>query len=175
MLLVMIERRKDMRSLILLQVMALLLVLILAGCGFGVTPDWQARYSEHLGRQVVELDETTLKQGYLDPHSGALTRAAWARFRDGTMALLGLPAHSLDAAEVVDRTVVLEQQAWQRACANALGEDEVWGWRLPHGHRGNAIRIYLNNQHDRYCEFFFLPEGWELRAVESYGTLKASQ
>jgi hypothetical protein len=153
---------------------ALLLVLTLAGCSFGATIDWTARYSEYLGRQVVELDETTLEQDYLDPHSGALTRAAWARFRDGTMALLGLPAHDLDAGQVVERTVVLTQDEWQRACANALGEDEVWGWRLPHGHRGNAIRIYLNNQHDRYCEFFFLPEGWELRAVESYGTLKAS-
>jgi hypothetical protein len=162
-----------MRYQIPLKAMALLLVLTLAGCGFGATTDWTARYSERLGRQVVELDETTLEQDYRDPNSGALTRAAWARFRDGNMALLGLPAHSLDAGQVIERTVVLTQEEWQPACANALGEDEVWGWGLPHEHQGNAIRIYLNNQRDRYCEFAFLPEGWELRTVESHGILKA--
>jgi hypothetical protein len=69
--------------------------------------------------------------------------------------------------------VVLEQETWRDACARALDEEEVWGWRMPHAHRGNAIRIYVNNRRDAYCEFFFLPQGWELRSMHSHGILKS--
>jgi hypothetical protein len=145
--------------------------LLASGCG--TSPDWQALYAQRLGQPISELDTAPLDQEFVDPvEGGSLTRATWARFRDESMALLGLPAHQPDAQKVVESTVVLQQEEWQRACADALGEDEVWGWRLPHAHRGNSIRIYLNNQHETYCEFFFLPSGWELRTVHSQGILK---
>jgi hypothetical protein len=138
----------------------------------GAEPDWKALYSEHLDHSVTELDESTLDQEYLNPASGALTRAAWARVQGGNMVLLGLPPHGLDTEEVVERTVVLLQQEWQDACRDALGEEEIWGWEMNHAHLGNSIRIHVNNQRDVYCEFLFLPEGWELRIVQSQGILK---
>jgi hypothetical protein len=145
--------------------------LVVSGCG--ATPDWEALYAQKLGQPISELDTAPLDEEFLDPvEGGSLTRATWVRFRNGRMTLLGIPPHDLDAQEIIRRTVVLHQEEWQRACADALGEDKVWGWRLPHAHRGNSIRIYLNNQHDTYCEFFFLPAGWELRTVHSQGILK---
>lgn len=146
--------------------------LLLAACGS--TPDWEALYAERLGRPIAEIDESTLGEEFTDPtESGALTRAAWVQFPNSTMALLGLPAHRFEPEEVVERTVVLEQEEWQRACAEALGMEEVEGWRLPHAHRPNSVRIYLNNHNDRYCEFFFLPDGWELRTVQSEGIVRS--
>jgi hypothetical protein len=71
--------------------------------------------------------------------------------------------------------VVLSQQEWQEACCEALGEEEIWGWEMSHAHPGNSIPIHINNQRDVYCEFFFLPEGWELRTVQSQGILKPYQ
>jgi hypothetical protein len=151
---------------------AVLLVVILVACGFDAKPDWEGLYAERLGQSVTELDESTLGQEYLDPASGALTRVAWARVQDGSTVLLGLPPHGLDTEEVVERTVVLVENEWKTACGNALGEDEVWGWEMNHAHPGNSIPIHVNNQRDAYCEFFFLPEGWELRTVQSQGILK---
>jgi hypothetical protein len=120
---------------------------------------------------VKELDKSTLGQEYLDPASGALTRVAWARLKNGEMVLLGLPPHGLDTEEVVERTVILVQQEWQDACRDALGEEEIWDWEMSHAHPGNSIPIHINNQRDVYCEFFFLPDGWELRTVQSQGIL----
>jgi len=146
-------------------------LLVMTSCES--SPDWAALYSERLGKPVSELDESTLGEQFVDPvESGALTRAAWVKFPDATMALLGLPAHGFEPEEVVERTVVLAQEEWQRACADALGVDKVEAWRLPHAHHSNSIRIYLNNQNDSYCEFFFLPGGWELRTVHSEGIVK---
>jgi hypothetical protein len=68
--------------------------------------------------------------------------------------------------------VVLREETWEQACADALGEAEVQSWRFRHAHRGNSIRIYINNQHETYCEFFYLPDGWELRTVHSHGIVK---
>lgn len=146
-------------------------LIVLVGCN-SASPDWEALYAERLGRPVSELDQSTLGQEYLDPATGALTRVAWARLQGGTMALLGLPPHGLDTGEVVERTVVLAEEEWKLACGRALGEDEVWGYEMSHAHPGNSIRIYVNNRRDVYCEFFFLPEGWELRTVQSHGILK---
>jgi hypothetical protein len=129
-------------------------------------------YSERLGQSVVDLDQSTLGQAYVDPSSGALTRVAWARLKNGNTVLLGLPPHGLDDEEVVERTVVLLENEWETACGDALGESEVWGWEMNHAHPGNSVRIHVNNQRDRYCEFFFLPRGWELRTVQSQGILK---
>jgi hypothetical protein len=161
-----------MRYSISLKTVAALLLVTLVACSFSAQPDWQALYAERLGRSVVDLDKSTLGQEYLDPASGALTRAAWARLQGGSMALLGLPPHGLDTEEVVERTVVLSEQEWQEACRQALGEEEIWGWEMNHAHPGNSIRIYINNQRDAYCEFTFLPEGWELRTVQRHGILK---
>ena len=161
-----------MRHLWSLTAMATLLIATLVACSFGAEPDWQAIYSERLGQPVKELDESTLDQEYLDPATGALTRVAWARLQNNDMVLLGLPPHGLDLEEVVERTVVLSQQEWQDPCREALGEKEIWGWEMNHAHPGNSIPVHVNNQRDVYCEFFFLPEGWELRTVQSQGILK---
>jgi hypothetical protein len=164
-----------MRYLVSLNAIAALLIVMLVACSFDVEPHWQALFSERLGQPVKELDKSTLGQEYLDPASGALTRVAWARLKNGEMVLLGLPPHGLDTEEVVERTVVLVQQEWQDACRDGLGEDEIWGWEMSHAHPGNSIPIHINNQRDVYCEFFFLPDGWELRTVESQGILKPFQ
>ena len=155
-----------------LRVIAVLLIAVLSACSSAGEPDWQALYAERLGQPVKELDGSTLDQEYLDPAMGALTRVAWATLENNEMVLLGLPPHGLDTEEVVERTVVLLQQEWQDACRQALGEEEIWGWEMSHAHPGNSIPIYINNQRDVYCEFFFLPEGWELRTVQSHGILK---
>ena len=168
----MVEEKTRMHNLVALTAITALVIVVLAACSPGPGPDWKALYSERLGRTVVELDESTLDQKYLDPASGALTRVAWARAQDGSMVLLGLPPHGLGTEEVVERTVVLLEQEWQDACRQALGEEEIWGWEMNHVHPGNSIPIHVNNQRDAYCEFFFLPEGWELRTVQSHGTLK---
>jgi hypothetical protein len=161
-----------MRDFLLLTATLTLLIATLTACSFGVEPNWEAIYSERLGQSVTELDKSTLGQEYLDPASGALTRVAWAKLKNGEMVLLGLPPHGLDTEEVVERTVVLLQQEWQEACREALGHEEIWGWEMNHAHPGNSIRIHINNQRDAYCEFTFLPEGWELRTVQSHGILK---
>jgi hypothetical protein len=155
-----------------LRVIAALLIVTLGACSFAGEPDWESLFSERLGQSVMELDESTLGREYLDPASGALTRVAWAKLKNGEMVLLGLPPHGLDTEEVVERTVVLLQQEWQDACREALGEEEIWGWEMSHAHPGNSIPMHVNNQRDAYCEFTFLPEGWELRTVQSHGILK---
>jgi hypothetical protein len=165
------KRRLFVRRQIVFVAAAVLLAVILTTCG-SAQPDWEALYEERLGRTITELDDSTLGQEYLDPACGALTRVAWARLQDGSMVLLGLPPHGLDTEEVVERTVVLSEQEWQDACRQALGEEEIWGWEMNHAHPGNLIRIHVNNQRDAYCEFAFLPEGWELRMVQSQGILK---
>jgi hypothetical protein len=153
--------------------MIALLSAILVACGPSAAPDWKALYSERLSQSVMELDESYLGQEYVDPSSGALTRVAWAKLKNGNTILLGLPPHGLDTREVVERTVVLRLEEWRDPCADALGEDEVWGYEYSHAHPGNSMRIYINNHRDVYCEFFFLPEGWELRTVHSHGILKS--
>ncbi len=151
---------------------ALVLATVLGACALNNQPDWTALYTQRLGQPVVELDESYLDREFLDPTSGALTRAAWARLQGGSMVMLGLPPHSLEPEQVVARTVVLTEDEWTSACARGLAVQEIWGWEMNHAHPGNSIRIYVNNNRDAYCEFFFLPEGWELRTVHSQGILK---
>jgi len=151
---------------------AVLFSISLSACALGPTPQWEKLYSEHLNQTVLELDRSTINEEYLNPASGALTRAAWARVRGGDTILLGLPPHGLDPDEVVQRTVVLNEDEWRSACGQALGVDEVWGWEMNHAHPENSIQFHINNDRDTYCEFFFLPEGWELRTVQSHGILK---
>jgi hypothetical protein len=147
------------------------LLLIAAGCD--TSPDWRALYSDRLGNQIIELDKAALEQAFTDPvESGSLTRVAWAKLQNGDIVFLGLPPARLSPEEVVEQTVILRPSEWRDACGDALGQDEIWGMRMPHAHRGNSIRMYINNQNDRYCQFFFLPEGWELRAVASQGIIK---
>jgi hypothetical protein len=168
----MTESGTFVRNLLALKATALSLIATLVACGPGATLDWQARYTERLGHQVVELDDSTLDRKYLDPATGSLTRVAWAKLQDGSMVMLGLPPKSLGTEEAVERTVVLLEQEWQDACRTALGEEEIWGWEMNHAHPVNSLRIHVNNQRDAYCEFLFLPEGWELRTVQSHGILK---
>jgi hypothetical protein len=168
----MMEGKTRMRKGLALAATVVWLVVTLVSCSIGAEPQWQALYAERLGQSVRQLDESTLDREYLDPASGALTRVAWAKLQDGSMVLLGLPPHGLAPEEVVERTVVLSEQEWQEACRAALGEEEVWGWEMNHAHPGNELRIHVNNQRDAYCEFVFLPEGWELRTVQSHGILK---
>lgn len=157
-----------MRLLAIALLAAISLAAGLSGCELRAEPDWQELYTQRLGRQVAELDEATLDRDYLDPASGALTRAAWAKLRDGSTVFLGLPAHDLGREEVVERTVVLWQREWQDACREGLGENEIWGWEMNHAHPGNSLPIYVNNRRDAFCEFVFLPEGWELRTVKRH-------
>jgi hypothetical protein len=160
----------------------MLLTAMLAATACNASPDWQALYAERLGEHEIELDESYLNAEFKDPiESGSLTRVAWAKLKDGSLVLLGLPPHGLEAQdendleaqEVVERTVILREEEWEDACGEAFGEDEVQSWRMRHAHRGNSLRIYINNQNDAYCEFFYLPQGWELRTVQSHGILKA--
>jgi hypothetical protein len=148
----------------------MLLTVTLAVSGCRTSPDWRALYSERLGRDIVEIDTAYLGREFQSPR-GALTRTAWAKLGNQEMVLLGLPPHGFDPVEVVEKTVVLEQQEWKDACAQAIDE-ELWAWRIPHEHAGDSIRIYVNNEHEDYFELFFLPEGWELRRVVSHGIIK---
>jgi hypothetical protein len=50
--------------------------------------------------------------------------------------------------------------------------ETIWAWQMNHAHPGNSIPIHVNNDRDNYCVFVFLPEGWELRTVQSQGILK---
>lgn len=87
-------------------IVALSIVALVCSCS--TNPDWQALYSEKLGQEVVEMDDSYLGREFTDPvESGSLTRAAWARFEGGEIALLGLPPHGFEPREVVDQTVVL--------------------------------------------------------------------
>lgn len=148
-----------------------LLMLALPACSS--SPNWKELYSEHLGLPIQAIDQSTLDKEFLDPvEAGTLTRVAWAQLQDGSMIFLGLPPHGIETERVLERTVVLREDEWQSACAAALGIQEVNAWRIPHEHLGNAIRAYLNNENDRYCQFLYLPNGWELRAVEVEGVIK---
>jgi hypothetical protein len=150
---------------------AVLIVMLLAhGCSLRV--NWRGLYSGRLGQQITDLDESYLDREFIDPYSSSLLRVAWARLYGGTTVLLGLPPHGLDADEVVERTVVLRQSEWETACADALGAPDVWCWQMGHQHAGNAIRVHINNDRTTYCEFSYLPAGWELRTVRRHGLVK---
>jgi len=141
--------------------------------GCTIQPNWQELYTDKLGQEIVEMDDTYLGQEFTDPvESGSLTRAAWARLVGGEIILLGLPPHGFEPQEVVDRTIILRAEAWRDACSTALDRTGIEGWRMPHAHRGNSVRIYVGDGDDTYCQFFFLPEGWELRTVFSQGIVK---
>jgi hypothetical protein len=112
----------------------------------------------------------------------------WATLEDGSTVLLGLPAHGNPPQQVIDRTVVLAQDEWRQHCQQALGFEEVhgWSWSKASDAVGNTFEVYaqptpldpgvvvsLPDPAVPYCEFVFLPEGWELRVVESQGIIKS--
>ncbi|HEY9246750.1 MAG TPA: hypothetical protein VIO11_07895 [Candidatus Methanoperedens sp.] len=143
--------------------------LIVPG-GF-LKPDWKALYSESLSRRVIEIDGSYINREYYDKaEMGSLTRVAWAKLDDGTTVFLGLPPYGLSPEEVVRSTVVLTMEEAKKACADAFGE-EFAGWWFIYEHHGNSFRIYPANR-DSYCEFYYLPQGWELRTVNVSGVIK---
>jgi hypothetical protein len=161
---------------------------LLVGCAPG-NPDWTALYEEKLGRPIRELNETALNNAYEDTH-GNLTRMTWATLEDNSTVLLGLPAYGNPPQQVVERTVVLTQQEWQQYCQQAIGAAEVygWGWSKASDAVGNTFEVYLQpdplepdevsiipSPDEPYCEFVFLPRGWELRIIESQGIIKTEQ
>lgn len=148
-------------------------MLIISGCA--TAQDWKPLYSAQLNRTVVDLDESFINREFKDDtEGGSLTRVAWAKLDDGTMVFLGLPPHGTSQQDMVGRTVVLAEEEWKTACGEASGE-QVTAWTVPQEHRGNAIRVYPNNRTDAYCEFYYLPRGWELRTVQVNSVLKPFQ
>jgi hypothetical protein len=148
-------------------------LLLISGCAPRV--DWKTRYSEYVGGTIVKIDTTVPEEAFLDEtEHGSLTRATWAKLDNGRFLFLGLPTHGLDPQTTVERTVILNQQEFTEACAQAFGDQGIEGWRFPHSHRGNSLRIYLNGRNQDYCEFFYLPNGWELRTVQSQGVIKSA-
>ncbi|HLB71612.1 MAG: hypothetical protein OIN88_09075 [Candidatus Methanoperedens sp.] len=125
---------------------------------------------------MIEFDESFINREYYDTgEGGTLTRVAWAKLDDGTIIFLGLPPYGTSPEEVINRTVILTQEEWKRACEKAFGE-KIMGWWFIHEHRGNSLRvnIAISNQvqSDSYCEFYYLPQGWELRMVHLGGVIK---
>jgi hypothetical protein len=160
-------------------------VLLLAGCALG-DPDWIALYEAKLGQPIRDLNEAALNNPYEDTH-GNLTRMTWATLADGSTVLLGLPAYGNRPQQVIDRTVILTQAEWRQHCQRAIGAEAVhgWGWSKASDAVGNSFEVYLQpvpldpgeivsipDPDVPYCEFVFLPEGWELRVVERQGIIK---
>ena len=169
-----------------LMALAGLALLALAGC-LG-SPDWAALYSDKLGQPVAEINTKALNTDFMD-ENGNLTRIAVARLADGSTVLLGLPAFSNSTETVVQRTVPLFQDEWQSACRSAVAQQPGveqgadWGisWGGVEGAVGNTFQAYPDfnlaggSQRNLYCEFAFLPEGWELRVVHVQGIIKREQ
>lgn len=176
-----------MKCLTRLLIQSALLLLLLLGCR--VDPNWQALYEEKLGQPITELNETALNSDFMD-QQGNLTRVSWAQLADGTRVMLGLPAHGNPPAAVVERTVVLREEEWKQSCLEALGRPaetvSAWGWGvLVENGIGNTITVHFSGEPangsvsiilpdpaEPYCQFVFLPEGWELRLVQSQGIIK---
>jgi hypothetical protein len=162
--------------------------VLLVGCAPG-NPDWIALYEQKLDRPIRELNEVPLDNSYEDTH-GHLTRMTWATLEDGSTVLLGLPAYGNPPQQVLQRTVVLTEQEWKQYCQQAIGAEEVhgWGWSKASDAVGNNFEVYpqttpmeageivsIPEPDAPYCEFVFLPEGWELRVIESQGIIKNEQ
>jgi len=162
--------------LLLIIVSVVLLVAILTVFSGILKPDWRNLYSKHINRQVMEFDESFINQEYYDiAEGGTLTRVAWAKLDDGTIIFLGLPPYGPNPEEVINRTVILTQEEWKQACENAF-EEKITGWWFIHEHRGNSLRVNVANvdqvQPNSYCEFYYLPNGWELRKVRISEVIK---
>lgn len=155
------------------QWVALGIVTLLVVSGCAPATDWKAQYAEYIGEEIVEIDSEILNEKFLDEtERGTLTRTSWARLNDNRILFLGIPAYGLDVQTTVERTVTLNQKEFTQACAQAFGDQTVESWRFPHSHRGNSLRVYLNGRNQDYCEFFYLPSGWELRTIRSQGIVK---
>lgn len=158
--------------------------LLLTNCAPS-KPDWSALYAEKLGRPIGELNAAALAQPYEDTH-GNLTRMTWATLADGSTVLLGLPAYGNPPQRVVERTVVLTQEEWRQHCQRAIGRQvHGWSWSKASDAVGNSFEVHpqltpmepgrpvvLPDPNAPYCEFVFLPSGWELRIIESQGIIK---
>lgn len=166
----------------------LLPLLLLGACVYG-DPDWEMLYEAELNQPIASLNETVLNSEFQDTQ-GNLTRVSWAQLENGRLLLLGLPAYSNTPAQVVDRTVVLTQEEWQGFCASALGlsvaEISGWSWSVAEESIGNRFTVFpattvldpgesviIPDPNAPYCEFVFLPGGWELHLVTNEGVVKS--
>lgn len=139
--------------------------------------DWQSLVEARFGRPVAELDTATFSRPWRG-EGGSLTRAAWVKWKDGELNLLGLPAYEVrDPREVVARAELLAQSEWWGWCRRAV-KPEVEGWSMVHDHPGDTVvfrthRIAVQDENlavttpdgPRY-EFRYTPQGWEMRKVE---------
>jgi hypothetical protein len=120
-----------------------------------------------------------------EDNQGNLTRVAWAKLADGSTVLLGLPAHGNRTEDVVDRSVVLLQDEWEPCCRQAFPDRSVRGVSHPADNSayGNTFVITpgcaepagngtMFSRENDYCEFAFLPNGWEFRVVHNEGIIK---
>jgi len=163
----------------------LIATLALGGCGT-LRADWKALYSAKLGQPIESINTAALNAPYKD-NQGNLTRVAWAKLGDGSTALLGLPPHGNDAQDVAERTVVLLQDEWEPHCRQAFPDRTVRGVSHPAGNSayGNTFVITPGfaepagegesttfSRENDYCEFAFLPNGWEFRVVQNEGIIK---
>ncbi len=166
--------------------LGILLALWSVGCSaLNPSPPWRSLYEKKLGQPIAELNEAALNSNFQDA-KGNLTRLTWARLKDGTTALLGLPAYGNPVDTVVSRTAVLRENEWKQACSQATGQDfQAWMWMTGKEAVGNTLDVYvasLKSQSTQsvqlpdpslpYCQFAFLPEGWEIRAVQIKATIK---
>ncbi|MBW7884245.1 MAG: hypothetical protein H3C34_16700 [Caldilineaceae bacterium] len=165
----------------------LIAALFMAGCSaLRPAPAWQTMYEEKLGQPITALNEKVLNSPFQDDN-GNLTRAGWAHMADGSLTLLGLPAYGNPPATVVARTIVLTQPEWQRSCSEAMGgEITGWAWSVVEGSVGNRFVVYgtqeslgsgentiIPDPDADYCEFVYLPNGWELHLVRNLGVVKS--
>ena len=167
-----------------------LILSALAGCNLA-TPDWEGEYEAVLGRPIAELNVEALRSEFMDTQ-GNLTRVSWARLENNELVLLGVPAAGNPPEQVVARTVILTEPEWKQFCADALGRDldEIygWGWGVAEGTVGNRFDVYpglepldpgesvaLPDPDSPYCEFQYLPSGWELHIVENEGIVKSER
>ncbi|MCU0492406.1 MAG: hypothetical protein MUD01_12495 [Chloroflexaceae bacterium] len=157
-----------------------LILLLLGGCS--LAPNWKALYEPKLGQPVEEIHTASLNARFTD-EDGNVTRVSWARLANGSLVLLGLPSAGLPPQEVVDRTVVLPEHRLRLACEAAVGRPVYgWGWGTSPSRIGNTFTVKPNFQklevdemittpdpNAPYCQFVFLPHGWEVRVVQNKG------
>lgn len=163
----------------------LVATLALGGCG-ALGADWKALRGAKLGQPIEAINTAALNASYED-NQGNVTRVAWAKLADGSTALLGLPSHGLPANQVVDRTVVLLQDEWEPRCLQAFPDRAVRGVSHPADNSayGNTFVMWPGfaepagegesttfSRENDYCEFAFLPNGWEFRVVQNEGIIK---
>ena len=161
------------------------MTLSLSACGG--EPDWRALYSEKLGQPVEQINTAVLNTDFQDDR-GNLTRVGWARLANGEEVFLGLPAHGNPPAVVVERTVVLTGEEVRQRCRDAFSDQDVGGTgsTVPDQAVSNTVTVQPGFNRPTgegvgvgpdpeigYCEFAYLPGGWEFRVAQRQGIIKS--